>query len=150
MISVPSKCEDKHTEERFSVSEQRSEVIFLNPLKQAVRHITVDGCVFKDTDGKRCDHLVNVSEANLSVLVELKGSDMATAFEQLIITQGHLADHINRRKHWIICYSGSPRFDTNIQNLTLQARRESQAKLFVAESPYSYPLSTMHTGASEK
>lgn len=141
MIAVSSKCERKHSDIEFIVREQLSEVIFLNASAKRVRQITVDGCVFTEQDTKRCDYLVNVDETNLSILVELKGSDIEAAFEQLKAAQELMIDHLNRRIQWIISYSGSPRFETTIQNLILRAALLTpKARLRVEASPYHHSL----------
>ncbi len=139
-MRVPNKCVRRHAEVEFSVREQLSEVVFHNPVPRAVQQITVDGCVFKGEDGKRCDHLINVDETDVSVFVELKGSDILAAFQQLRETQEQLAEQVNRRVCWIISYSGSPRFTTTVQDLINRAAREKRARLSVEASPYTHTL----------
>lgn len=140
MISVPHRCQRRHAELEFSVKEEQSEVIFQNPFARRVHQIKVDGCVFTAQDDKRCDHLINVEETETSVFVELKGSDIEGAYEQLNTSQEQLAEHINRRVFWIISYSGKPRFNTTIQILAIRARREKKASLLVESSPYTHLL----------
>ncbi len=140
MTHVPNKCLRRHADTEFAVKEQLSEVVFLNPDEREVRQITVDGCVFKEDDGKRCDHLVSVDETQVSVLVELKGSDIEAAIEQLTETQQRLMEHINRRIFWVVSYSGSPRHTTSIAYMQLQARLHNKATLLVEESSYTHTL----------
>lgn len=140
MTRLPNKCVQRHAEPEFSVYEQQSRVIFHNPHLRAIQQIKVDGCVFKDNDGKKCDHLVNVAETNISVLVELKGSDIDEAFQQLNQAQERLAEHVNRRIFWIICYSGSPRHTTEIANMRKMARLHKKADLRVEATVYTHLL----------
>ncbi len=140
MTHVPNKCLRRHTDAEFTIREQLSEVIFQNPNLREVQQITVDGCVFKEDDGKRCDHLVSVDETQISVLVELKGSDIEAAVEQLAETQQRLAEHLNRRIFWVVSYSGSPRHTTSIAYMQLQARLHNRATLLVEESSYTHAL----------
>ncbi len=141
MTPLPDECVRQHREPQFGVKEQQSEVVFLNPSLLEVHQIEVDGCVFKDSDVKRCDWLVNVNGTNTSIFVELKGSDIEGAFVQLAQTQERLAEVVKRNRIWIISYSGSPRFNTTIQNLKLRARSEhDRARLSVEGSPYLHNL----------
>ncbi len=140
MTSIPQKCIDRHSELRFSVKEQLSEVVFINPSSRAVNQIVVDGCVFKEGDGKRCDHLINVDETNTSIFVELKGSNIEAAFEQLSESHDKLAQYTNKRVFWIVSYSGSPRITSSIQALINKAARTKRARLLVEESTYSHLL----------
>ena len=139
-MSEPEECLRLHSEAEFAVMEHFSEVVFLNPDVREVHQYQVDRCIFGDEDGKRCDWLINVHGNNLSVLVELKGSDIDGAFEQLAETQRILVAIMRRDIVWIISYSGSPRFNSTIQLLILRARREYKAKLRVEGSPYRHKL----------
>jgi len=137
---LPRKCVKRHAELEFSIHEQQSRVTFHNPYLRAIQQIKVDGCVFKGNDGKKCDYLINVAETNTSVLVELKGSDIDEAFQQLNQAQERLAEHINRRIFWIICYSGSPRHTTEVANMRLQARLHKKADLRLEASGHTRAL----------
>ena len=55
----------------------------LNPTEREVEKIEVDGCVI--TEGIRCDWLVRLNDATSKeeIYVELKGSDVYHAVEQL-------------------------------------------------------------------
>ena len=140
MTPLPSKCVHRHVEPEFSVQEQQSQVIFQNPSLRQIVHVEVDGCVFKGSDGKKCDHLVSVDETNTSLLVELKGSNIDEAYKQLNETQERLTEHLNRRIFWIVCYSGSPRHTTEIADMRLKARLHKKARLLVEETTYTHIL----------
>lgn len=140
MTRLPNKCVQRHAEPEFSVCEQQSQVTFHNPNLRTIQQVKVDGCVFKDNDGRKCDYLVNVAETNISVFVELKGSDIDEAYQQLNQAQERLAEHVNRRIFWIICYSGSPRHTTEIANMRLKARLHKRANLLVEETTYTHSL----------
>ncbi len=137
-MQVPDECVRRHRDSESSIKEQQSEVILLNPAGLEISEIQVDGCVFNATDDKRCDWLVNVN--NISLFIELKGSDMEGAYHQLAQTQHNLADIVRRHIFWIISYSGSPRFNTKVQKLKITAKRDYRAILRVERSPYSHKL----------
>lgn len=82
----PDECLRRHSDPQFTVKEHLSEVIFLNPNLREVHQYEVDGCIFGDEDPQRCDWLINVYGNNVSIFVELKGSDIDGAFEQLATT----------------------------------------------------------------
>jgi hypothetical protein len=141
LTTVQPECIQEHRDPEFAVEEQKSQVIFLNDKLLLVQQIQVDGCVFTDTDGKRCDWLVNTSGTDTSVFVELKGSDIEGGFLQLAESQRKLDEIVKRNIIWIISYSGRPRFDTNAQSLILRARRDHRgAKLRVVSSPHRHTL----------
>jgi len=91
MTVIAAECVVRHTKKLFNVQEQKSKVIFHNPNQHEVQEITVDGCVV--TEGERCDYLLLVDDADVSVFVELKGSDVKHALEQLEETHKQLRDH---------------------------------------------------------
>ena len=133
-------CTERISEEEFFVEEIKSKVIFRNPDRHQVHKINVDGCVFERGDGKRCDWLIQVGYTDKSYLVELKGSDIPSAYLQLIITQEALKASLKRKRFWIISYSGSPRLDGTIQDLVESTRIRYGVRLIVSESPYTHTL----------
>jgi hypothetical protein len=138
LTDIPADCLDKHRKPEFEVKEHRSVVIFGNPGLRAILQITIDDCVLKE--GERCDWLIIVNGNDLSILVELKGSDIDKAYRQLKTSHQKLTEHLKRHKTWIVSYSGSPRFNTTIQNLTLRARKDHGSRLLVENSPYLHVL----------
>lgn len=139
-MSLPQECILLHNEPDFSVSEHLSEVVFQNPNQLHIQQVKVDGCVYKEGDGRRCDWLINIAGESLSIFIELKGSDIEGAFDQLAQTQQKLSDVVYKHILWIISYSGSPRFPTGAPDLIDRARREHKARLLLRGSPYSHAL----------
>lgn len=140
MTHVPKKCVRRHSEAEFEVSEKLSRVVFQNPNGKSVHEITVDGCVFKRPDVLRCDYLVNVLEIDTSVFVELKGSDIDHALEQLEASSEALSARRHGRVYWIVCHSGRPAHTSEMQTLILKARRQKNARLTIAPSPHYHKL----------
>lgn len=48
--------------------------------------IEIDGCVFKEKDGKKCDYLVLQNAQKIAIFVELKGKDISSAVQQILAT----------------------------------------------------------------
>ena len=136
MTDIPEHCSEIHRKRTFRVTEQQSTVIFDNPNLRETNQIAVDDCVLQS--GERCDWLFIVKGNNLTIFVELKGSDIDKALQQLITTQTKLIAHVEKHCVWIVSYSGSPRFNTTIQNLMLTTRRQYHARLIVENSPFTY------------
>lgn len=121
MTVIAAKCVVRHTKKLFNVQEQKSKVIFHNPNQHEVQEITVDGCVV--TEGERCDYLLLVDDADVSVFVELKGSDVKHALEQLEETHKQLR---------------CPLTSTEVQVRTLHILNKFEARLKIKNSPVEH------------
>lgn len=64
-----------------------------NRRKVYVTHYKIDGIVIKS--GIRCDYLLINEEAQIAYLIELKGSDLVKAAEQLEATEKALAQELS-------------------------------------------------------
>ena len=136
MTVLKPECITKHTKRTFVIEEHRSQVRFLNPNKHEVQEIKVDDCVL--TEGQRCDYLVIVDQADVSVLVELKGSDVKHAIDQLTRSHKVLVEHCKTNKFWIISSYRCPLASTEIQSLTIRIRRDWGVKLKIKNSPVEH------------
>lgn len=76
-------CENKVIDSRIVFEEKKSKVTFLNPNGFLQRKIKIDNCVI--TEGIRCDYLL-ITDKRLYYFVELKGSDVDHAVEQIAQT----------------------------------------------------------------
>lgn len=97
-------CSRITSEKIFNVEEKKSKLIFQNTSNTSHEIVKVDGCVIKT--GIRCDFLV-ISEPNFEIFVELKGSDVNHAIEQLKASIEQLS--INPKNHKKTCYIVSSR-----------------------------------------
>lgn len=68
----------------------------INAGKQYVTHYKIDGVVIKA--GSRCDYLLMNEEARIAYLIELKGSDLVKAAEQLEATENVLRRELSTYK----------------------------------------------------
>ena len=83
MNEIPAHCVEMRSDSLIVFSENKSKITFENPDHNTYRAIQVDGCVFSDADGHKCDNLLESEEYADQYFVELKGSDSSKAVEQL-------------------------------------------------------------------
>jgi hypothetical protein len=131
-------CTTTHQKRRFVLREHRSVVRFENPNTNMVKLTIVDDCAI--TTGPRCDFLVNIDKIDKSVLVELKGSDVKRAIEQLSASQEQLSGHLKTMIVWIVSSTRCPLASTEVQTLALKIRKRMNAILLVRNTPVDYLL----------
>jgi len=66
----------------------------INAGKRYVTQYKIDGVVIKN--GSRCDYLLMNEEARIAYLIELKGSDLVKAAEQLEVTENVLRQELSK------------------------------------------------------
>ena len=57
---------------------------------KTICRVHIDDCLIRGTTTKRCDYLFKICETEQYLLVEFKGSDVVSAFPQLIATFQYL------------------------------------------------------------
>jgi hypothetical protein len=72
--------------------------------------------------------------------VELKGSNVPRAVEQLSRSHDALGDVRNPRVTWIISSRRCPLTSTEVQSLTIKLRRHRGVALILRNSPVSFTL----------
>jgi hypothetical protein len=81
---------DKNKTDCFSTAtsakEKGKQFILKNKSKSSVCKVKVDGCLITDMETKKCDYLFEVEGGKAYFLVELKGTDVETAVEQIVTT----------------------------------------------------------------
>lgn len=82
--STPSVSEKGKT---FQLDNRKSKI--------EIAGIKIDGCVFTKEDGKKCDYLFEVEDKKKLFFVELKGSDVIQAIEQIKNTITKMKVHYN-------------------------------------------------------
>jgi hypothetical protein len=130
------KCERVREDTKIVITDpgsgnNRSKFRLENPNQLKIREVKVDDCVIKQ--GMRCDYLVIAPEQE--IYIELKGSDVKHAVEQLATTIGH--KHIKQltdKSSLKLCFIASTRCpinSTEIQNLKKKFKQKYQAKLTI-------------------
>lgn len=80
--------------ESSTVAEEKGKKFELrNKSRKTVCRVKVDGCLINDHKTKRCDFLFKVCETETHFLVELKGTDVDKAVDQII----HTFEFVNRK-----------------------------------------------------
>ena len=76
-------CTECNRNPIINAAENRSKYSLLNPKRREVCKIRVDGCVITQVDGKQCDYLFLACDTSIVFFVELKGSDLSHAIDQI-------------------------------------------------------------------
>jgi len=105
-----------------TVREQGKRACFLNPDGDSYQRVLVDDCVI--TEGIRADWIVR-KIGHCSAIVELKGSNVAHACDQLERTFDHPAakPYLEERVAYLVVSSKSPSFDTKVARAKERAKR---------------------------
>ncbi len=70
--------------------ENRSEYRYVNSLENRVAKIKFDGCLINDETTIKCDYLLVDWDSHIAVFIELKGSDIYHALNQIGATIDHV------------------------------------------------------------
>lgn len=144
MRSFP-ECEQYRSDTKIVLQENKSKIIFFNPNKEQIREIKVDGCVIKDNETLRCDYVL-IPQEDVEIYVELKGSDIYHAVEQLESTIKSLSDDVKKKQK--LCFVVStrvPKQTTSIQQLQIKFKTKFNASFRVKTIQDTYDLSTLST-----
>lgn len=138
------ECEKTSSNKLISLAENKSNLVIENPNQFKVCVVQVDGCAIKE--GKRCDYLVIPDQQDIKkvieIYIELKGSKILHAIEQLEATIKKLSDDpAKQEKVCIIVSSQSPLITTKIQNFKKDFKKKYNAKLEFKNRNYTYCLS---------
>ncbi len=141
MKSLP-ECEEHRSDTKIVLKEKKSKITFLNPNKDKIVKIKVDGCVISDNETLRCDYALIPSDA-VEIYVELKGSDIAQAVKQIESTIKLLSENPQKIKK--LCFVVStrvPKQTTSIQQLQSQFKKKFNASFRIKNIQDEYDLST--------
>lgn len=138
MSSPPAECAERHSKKRFVLEENRSKVVFENAKRYNIDQIEVDGCAI--VDGPRCDWLINVDTTQQSIFVELKGSNVPHAVEQLTHAHDRLRQIRKPNVTWIVSSQRCPLTSTEVQSLTIKLRKHKGVRLILRNSPVTFVL----------
>ncbi|MBD2327780.1 hypothetical protein [Alkalinema sp. FACHB-956] len=131
MKNIPARCQELTQDRRIVFREKRSQITFVNAAQVEVLKIKVDGCVVCDGETLRCDFAL-VPDRDVEIYVELKGSDVAHAVEQLKSTIGLISEDPKRfRKLCFVISTRVPRQGTDLQNWQVAFKKLFNAKLQV-------------------
>ncbi|NEP62960.1 MAG: hypothetical protein F6K31_39625 [Symploca sp. SIO2G7] len=118
----------------------RSKFRLQNPKRASIRLVQIDDCVIKE--GIRCDYLLILPDEQ-ELYIELKGSDVKHAVEQISRTIDLLACHSQPFvKLCFIVSTRCPINSTEIQNLKKKFRQKYNAKLFIKNGEINHVYDT--------
>jgi hypothetical protein len=140
MKSFP-KCEEYRHDTKIVLQENKSKISFLNPDKETILIIKVDGCVVSDNETLRCDYALVPSD-EVEIYVELKGSDISHAVKQIESTIGLLSEDSQKIKK--LCFVVStrvPKQTTSIQQFQTRFRKKFNASFRIKNIQDEYNLS---------
>ena len=143
MKSSP-KCEEYTCDKKIVLREKKSKskITFLNPNQDEILTIKVEGCVISDNETLRCDYALMPSD-EVEIYVELKGSDIVHAVEQIESTIRLLSDNPQKiKKLCFIVSTRVPKQTTTIQQLQSQFKKNFNASFRVKNIQDEYDLST--------
>jgi hypothetical protein len=81
------RCATESTDKKITAKENGRKLTLENPNGKLVRKIQVDGCLITDNSHKRCDYMFEIEKPiRFVIYLELKGSDIKKAYEQLVAT----------------------------------------------------------------
>lgn len=138
-MSWPTACETTSTDKVIVFQENRSRIEFRNPRQLAVRRVTIDGCTIRN--GERCDYLMIRVEDGAEYFVELKGSDVTKACQQLKRTVGLIGSNNNVSRICFVISTRCPLISTEIQVLKAYFRKHCRALLIIKNTPLVHPIS---------
>ena len=141
MKSSPECAEDR-CDKKIVLQENKSKITFLNPNQEKILIIKVDGCEISGNETLRCDYALIPSD-EVEIYVELKGSDIVHAVEQIKSTIRLLSDNPQKIKK--LCFVVStrvPKQTTNIQQLQSLLKKNFNASFRVKNIQDEYDLST--------
>lgn len=124
-------CIRPSTDSQIKFEEFNRKIIFLNPNHELYQKVQVDGCTI--TDGIKCDKLLLSADEHEERYVELKGTDVMHAIDQLEATIIRLGEFGDNRHSYVICTNVAPAYTTQIQKKQVLFKKRYRSKLVVKE-----------------
>ncbi len=147
---VTKKCTEVVKVSKVKIAENGKQAIFLNPKKEAFSRTRVDGCIIVNQTA--CDWWI-VHEKSGSVLVELKGSDVEHAIEQIEATFEYLLMNkllLENNAAMIVCSKPSrhPSFTSKLQKAKSRLSAKFKAPLHIVTGSHEFDIKRVlsHTG----
>ena len=108
--------------------------------RKTICRVHIDDCLIKGTTTKRCDYLFKVCETKRYILIEFKGSDVKSAFPQLISTFQYLKKKLtakpDRFEGIIVASRYVPAADQKIRRLREDRLKKYKLRITVKNKEY--------------
>lgn len=138
MKNVPDICISETTDSVIRFQEKRSVIRFHNPDNHLYKRIQVDGCALHE--GEKCDNMLCSADEREERYVELKGSDIPHAIDQLRATIIQLGEYDENRHAYVVCTKVAPQITTAIQRAKVEFLKRFKSELLVKETPLDIRL----------
>lgn len=127
---MSDSCTKRVSHSKVKVEENKRKAVFRNPNNLDYDVTTIDGCLVKE--GIRSDFMVS-EVGNISVLIELKGKDVAHACDQLLATveKDSVIDLMEKRIGFLVICRKFPRFDSFVARAKQKCAKELKAGFHV-------------------
>jgi hypothetical protein len=139
------QCAELKRGDKIVVEHEKSKckALFHNKSNKKFRLIKIDGCVIKSEKGNnpiRADWMLEEQEDFRSVIIEIKGSDIKHAYNQIVATKKFVekAGYRNKLSSIIVC-NKVPSFTTEDQDYSLKMRKEHKMKLKIKSKKLEIP-----------
>jgi len=126
-------CNSTNQNKIVSVSENKRKFTVNNNSLFTINKVTVDDCYIKE-GSKKCDFLFEIIDEELKAVfyVELKGSAISTAIQQLETTVKHCLNiHKNVPRSCYIVASRVPKTSTSTQKQKKEFKRKHSVMLYI-------------------
>lgn len=131
MRNVPGICVKDCADANIVFEQNRRRVCFYNPNRQICKCVQVDGCAI--TEGVRCDNMLTSHDERCEYFVELKGTDVKHAIEQLRVSIQTLGEFTDDRSAYVVSTNVAPALTTTIQRAKRDFRNNLHAELIIKE-----------------
>jgi hypothetical protein len=136
------ECSSFLRHKKIALSGKKTGKLYLlNPQERKVEKVEVDGCAI--TDGLRCDWLVLINDRkpHKEIYVELKGSKISHAVEQLEATINNLSANRTRlAKRCLVVFSRNPMTGTDVQKNKVKFLKNFNAVFQLVRDGTEVPL----------
>ena len=131
MRNVPGICVKDCADANIVFEQNRRRVCFYNPNRQICKCVQVDG--YAITEGIRCDNMLTSHDERCEYFVELKGTDVKHAIEQLRVSIQTLGEFTDDRSAYVVSTNVAPALTTTIQRAKRDFRTKLQSELIIKE-----------------
>lgn len=140
MKNVAEVCVRPTTDSKIKFEENKRKIIFLNPERLEYKKVQVDGCVINDKVTMRCDQLLVSADERDERYVELKGTDVMHAIEQLEATIVLLGESDSNRHSYVVSTNVAPAYNTKIQQKAMYFKKRYRSELVIREKKLEVAL----------
>lgn len=138
MRNKVENCIRETTDSQIKFEENKRKIIFMNPQRLPYERVDVDGCTIND--GVRCDKLLLSADEREERYVELKGTDVMHAIDQLEETIKRLGEYTDNRHAYVISTNVAPAIDTKRQAKIKYFKERYCAELKIQEKQLTVSL----------